>query len=443
MYFKVGEGFLNKSSIQDFQKQQMQSSCDWRVNQYMEFLSSSFFGPLKSFLLASFVEWKYLAVSTKNFKGIVGISWFNPKAKFSSLAEGGLLLILSGELHAENSQPADFCWMKRFDEKNTKVNFGCLECFQDDVQLSLIQHNNENISVSISIEKELSFEASFVSQSLPVPIVAEQHFKSHPYFIRKYTHWIVNNAMPVCNVFAEAFFSGLFLKKINQGVYGDESFFKINNAQLQMPHGFTNYNFKTYGKGYVEHSFGVCPMPLFGWDFCFSPGQLNKHDGFVMQLYRGSQSIRCLDFLYQQNEVKKIASFKNNEFECTWEDYIFDKEIKKNVPLVRKIKAENNFFRAECTVKIRNRIPFLREKSFFVKHFFISEETSQSHWSLTDKFTNHVVASENFSPSGGETAQSRWWYPVLGSAWDHSSMGTSKLHSSVNTVSAEIEVMHS
>jgi hypothetical protein len=147
--------------------------------------------------------------------------------------------------------------------------------------------------------------------------------------------------------------------------------------------------------------------------------------------------------MFIENNEEKHVHFSGNEFKCSWTDDKFDKSIRKNVPLQRTVSASNEFYTAHLTVSIQNRIPFLREQSFFVKHFFIAEEMSAASWTLVCNKTKKVLSVKHGIPSGGETAQSRWWVPIVGSVWNHASMGTSKLTHSSNTVSGEISFMHS
>ncbi len=57
-------------------------------------------------LAASYIEWRYYAILTETFHGIVGLALINPQGCFARVAESGLLLIITGLLDCPRTAAA-------------------------------------------------------------------------------------------------------------------------------------------------------------------------------------------------------------------------------------------------------------------------------------------------------------------------------------------------
>jgi len=157
--------------------------------------------------------------------------------------------------------------------------------------------------------------------------------------------------------------------------------------------------------GYYEHSFGIRPLPLHGWDFLFVP-DAERRQSVVMQTYRGSQALRYVEVCWQQDGGARYQRFNADSLQLSWAETTDDALLRAKRPLRRLIRAEAGGLRLQVDNRVLHRIPLLRPHRLAVRHFFISEEIGVADWTLRDA-RGHVVAEAVQQSCGGEVAHFR------------------------------------
>jgi hypothetical protein len=157
--------------------------------------------------------------------------------------------------------------------------------------------------------------------------------------------------------------------------------------------------------GYYEHSWGVRPLPLHGWDFLFVPDAAHGQSA-VLQTYRGSRALRYLDLCWRQDGEPRQHRFGADQLTLTWAESAADPLLGVRRPLVRRIEAADDGLRFELTGRVLGQIPLLRRRRLAVRHFFISEEIGIADWTLSDD-GGRVLAAAERQPCGGELAHVR------------------------------------
>ena len=154
-------------------------------------------------------------------------------------------------------------------------------------------------------------------------------------------------------------------------------------------------------------------MPVHGWDFLFAPC-LKKKAGIVLQTYRGSEKSSYLEVVWQQEDLNwKTLHIPQSECQIEWAESSWNPALRVHVPRKRLIRAQADGYSVEIENKIFGEIPFIRAHSPVVRHFFISEEVSQTTWRVLDSSGKTVVEVVD-ALSGGETARGRWFYNLNG-----------------------------
>jgi hypothetical protein len=161
--------------------------------------------------------------------------------------------------------------------------------------------------------------------------------------------------------------------------------------------------------GYAEHSVGVRPLPLQGWDFLFVPS-LDAGASLVLQTYRGSRALRYLEACWLDQGVPRHHRFQASRFRLDWAESAFDPILGVRRPLRRTITASDAGLRLRLDSRVLHRIPLLRPHRLAVRHFFISEEIGVADWRLSDR-SGRVLAEVSQQPCGGELAHVRWRTP--------------------------------
>lgn len=164
-----------------------------------------------------------------------------------------------------------------------------------------------------------------------------------------------------------------------------------------------------HGNGYYEHSFGLNPLPLHGWDFLFVP-DAQRQQGIVLQTYQRSQTLRYLEVLWHDGAEQRYTRFSADQLHLVWEDTYLDPHIHVRLPRKRVIVAHKPGLQLELENTILHQIPFLRPATPAVRHFFISEQIGVTNWRLMDDAGKLLVAVRD-QPSGGEIAHGRLWPP--------------------------------
>jgi hypothetical protein len=393
-------------------------------------LQSTLFQPFQRFSKSCYIEWRYFGLLSPEFQGIFGVSFFNTGEQFHSLAEGGLICIFAG---TTSQKKEHICWQHVFPMHSVQFlgseNEG-LFANAPGIRLRMEQISFQDAFVELSGPRapNVSFNLTGIP-ALSFPIVTAEDFRRVPG-----AHWIVNNASPVAKVKGK-----WHIPRTCAELLGRRESKQYPNY---LSDGFLNKQDTGCldGSGYYEHSFGLNPMPLNGWDFLFSPCLVSKPEGlsdspqgssqaypqsshpnrgesgpssFVMQTYPRSRDLRYLEVAWLQDNSPFHLRFGENEFEMKWKDFYFHPHIKANVPTHRSIWGSKNGFTIEVENRIDEILPFLRQNSFFVRHFFIAEEISSTKWTLRDP-SGRAVAGTNgvFENSGGEVAYPRIFTPA-------------------------------
>jgi|GEM_PF-552045 len=381
--------------------------------------------PIAALLPAAFIEWRYYAILTPEFHGILGVSLFNPKNQVESLTEGGLICILSGTLdgHAEH-----FCWQHVFPLSH--VHFSGDKCEDavaehEGIRLEVRQHALNAAHVALGPVKggaqserkdvpTFSFHHTGLEDTALFPCLVED-LKRVPG-----AHWIVHNPSPVARVegtlsLPAAMFRGWrTLAEGGMPNYASEGL--LARAQALSESGRETHPAfcaPVSGSGYYEHSFGVNPMPLHGWDFLFAPDAENG-TGLVMQTYLRSDAMRFIEVLWTEDGARKYTRFGKDDFSLEWSETVFHPQIRACVPLQRTITGKREGYTLSITNDIPEQLPFLRKKKFVVRHYFITEQMGTTHWVLKDKSGREVARSRPGGVlSGGEVAYPRVFTPGL------------------------------
>ena len=370
--------------------------------------------PLLPYLPATYIEWRYYSIISTQFQGIVGVSLFNPKNKFSRWAEGGLLVLVAGVLDspanveqlradAQNNNLKEVCWQKLFPTSCLKFSGPenqHLVALHEGIELSIQQIDIHISHVTLKGEGApmIDLVHTGLEKTSIFPAPAED-LKRVPG-----AHWIVHNPSPIASVDGSIHFSQKLVQ--NMPVQGLRNYPAFVSRQLQTTIAKSGHlaQFQK-ANGYYEHSFGMNPMPLHGWDFVFAPDAANKA-GLVMQTYQKSQEICFVEVFWKEQGEQKYTRFNHQEFSLKWAKSAWCEDIRATLPKVRTIHGHKSGYTLEVKNEVITQLPFLRRNTAVVRNFFISEEISVTSWSLKDAQGN-VVASATQLPSGGETAFAR------------------------------------
>ncbi len=355
--------------------------------------------PFRGFAKASFIEWRYYSIISKEFHGIFGAAIVNPENRLKHVAESGLLIIVAGIAGgADASTPVsnDFCWMKLFPmESLTFVEGSNAGVFghHGSVRLQMRQASDSHSFVDLSGVGAPTVRLE--SEGLSGFEISPQLGRDVSFFPG--THWIVNNSAPVARTRGTLSIAEVSWDSGTEGKFPNYASSGVNSKK----------EFSLNGDGYYEHSFGMNPMPMHGWDFCFVPNA-GAGNSLVMQTYRNSKELRYVDVHWTENGSLKSLRFDSESLSHEWVHRNRHNDMKTHVPIERLIRGSVAGYTLEARNKILHHVPFLRPKKFFVRHFYISEEISLTSWTLKDPAGN-VVCEVHDRPSGGETASLRFF----------------------------------
>jgi hypothetical protein len=379
-------------------------------------------GPLALLRLlpaASFIEWRYIAMLAPGFHGIVGASLVNPFGLFGNLAESGLLFIVAGVVdaphwraqshqHSANNGAygaanlQEICHMHLF--PTACLHFGgadatTLEATHEGVTLRMAQHTPQHGVVQCDWHGlHIELEHSGLEGVHLAPCFADD------LRLTPQAHWIVYNPSPIARVSGKIAFEQGSLAHLPQRTaqhYPD--FVSAALAQRVAERSHTIH--LDHANGYYEHSFGINPLPLHGWDFLFVP-DAERRQGLVLQTYPRSRTLRYVEVFWYADGEQKYTRFSAEHMQLRWRDRRLHPEMQVSLPGQRTITAFNGAFHLEVENTIPHRIPFLRPQSFAVRHFFIAEEIGLTTWRLKDT-SGRVLAEAIQQPSGGEVAHVR------------------------------------
>ncbi len=355
---------------------------EWRYPKYRDTLNET-----NILARTSYVEWRYYAIIHRGFHGIIGMSLLNPENHFQSISEGGFLILLAGLTDAPGSTeeslntkngtgtgPKELCRMHLF--KTTDCRFN------DPVDGSLIAEDSE---ASVKIVHTSSQAATVELKFKDGMSVNFSHRGIEDAFINPVTgkdlrvipggHWTVFCASPIATTSGDISIPG------------------------EKPIRWTD------APGYYEHSYGIHPLPLLGWDFLFAP-EPEKGQGIVLQTYRKSRELRYIETFWTEDGEVQYERFVVGEMDLKWEESYKDSIIGVRLPRVRQIKAKKNNLELSITNRIFCQVPLLRPEKLAVRHFFISEQISFTDWTLHRN--GKVIAEGEDVPSGGELAHFRF-----------------------------------
>jgi len=379
---------------------------------------------LRPALAASYIEWRYYSILSNTFHGIVGLALVNPRQRFLAIAESGLLLILAGvfddademggEVSREAAQPpaADhphaLCWMHLFPTATCgfdQLEAGSLVAADKHCRLTLRQQGPATTDLRLETDFGLHLRLTHAGLAgTAIDAVAGQDLNPLPG-----CHWVVHCPSPVALTSGEIRFGpefeGALAEANRQGAdaYAPPALLRRSRARSTAVR-WQNAN------GYYEHSFGIQPLPLFGWDFLFVP-DADRGQSLVMQTYRGSRQLRYVEVCWRDGGQPRYHRFDASQLSLHWSEQQHDPVLGATRPLRRLIRGEAPGLRLRLDNRVLHRIPLLRSSRLAVRHFFISEEIGVAHWTLSDD-QGQVIAEASNQPCGGELAHFRWRTPT-------------------------------
>ncbi len=366
-------------------------------------------GPVEA---ASFIEWRYYAILSPAFHGIVGLALVNPERRFGAIAEGGLLLIIAGVLGRPTAEAlpddaATLCWMHLFptdacnldDPTRGSLTAGDAECC---IALAHDGPASARIRIESGAGLRLDLEHAGLAGTALLPADGTD-LRDIPLGRWLGANWRVDCPSPVATTTGRIELDTGFVDRLPARPGADPSFASPPlKARVGAGAGYFEWR---HASGYYEHSWGVRPLPLHGWDFLFVP-DARRGQTAVLQTYRGSRALRYLDLCWQQDGNTRQHRFGADQLTLTWAESAADALLGVRRPLVRRIEAAGDGLRFELTGRVLGQVPLLRRHRLAVRHFFISEEIGIADWTLTDQ-GGRVLAAAERQPCGGELAHFR------------------------------------
>ncbi len=380
---------------------------------------------------ACFIEWHYFAVLSPAFHGIVGLAQVNPDCRFRRLAEGGLLLIIAGVVDrpplpstaAEvgdqgplfSSETAELCWMHLFAPEAYELDpSGApatgLSLRAGDAHCCLELRHASAAEAALQIEAKQGLKLTLSHLGLPgagLPNASDRHLDG--WLGRALgAHWQVQCPAPMAWSDGELLLEPGFLAGLGASPGGANPCYASAALRARIASGHQHVTWQA-ASGYAEHSFGIRPLPLQGWDFLFVP-KPETSEALVLQTYPGSQALRYLEVCWPQDAVLRQWRFPAESLRLDWPEQILDPVLGVRRPVRRRIEAEAGGLRLSLDNRVLHRIALLRRGRLAVRHFFISEEIGIADWRLSDD-SGRLLAEVRGQPCGGELAHRRLWVP--------------------------------
>ena len=368
---------------------------------------------------ASYIEWRYYAVLSPAFHGVVGLALVNPEYRLRAVAESGLLLIVAGVLDRPNlparavatppaaAATAAFCWMHLFPVTACRFDAngpGSLTAGDSECCVALAHRGLASADIEIEAGAGLKLRLEHVG--LADAAIPPQTGRDFPGAFGSGSfgaHWTVDCPSPVASTNGRLSLGAGLLTSLAQAS-GSTPGYATAALCERVAAGGGHWHWQS-AAGYYEHSYGVRPLPLHGWEFVFVPDAV-AGQSVVLQTYRGSQALRYLDVCWQQDGALRRQRFGTDALRLSWTESAHDPVLGVRRPLARRILAEANGLRLELYNRVLHRLPLLRSRTLAVRHFFISEEIGVADWTLTDA-TGRVLAATAGQPCGGELAHFR------------------------------------
>jgi hypothetical protein len=377
--------------------------------------------------LSSYVEWRYYAVLAPAFSGMVGLALFNPKRLFPTVAEGGLLLIISGVLDPEaasggadwsksaspvsKADPDHLCWMHLFAPEACAFDAagpGTVDAEDGQCRLRLRSPTRALAQLDLQTAGGLSLQLSHRGAwGLELPPASDAHLDGLSGRLTG-SHWRVTCPSPMARCDGVLRLSADALDGLADKPGGVTDSYASPALRDRVGAGGTRFRWRG-ASGYAEHSYGVRPLPLQGWEFLFVPSA-EAGQAVVLQTYRGSRVLRYLEVCWVQDGVERHHRFSGEHLRIDWSEVTFDPVLGVRRPLKRRVEARDAGLTLRLDNRILHRIPLLRRERLAVRHFFISEEVGVADWQLTDA-AGSLLASGVAQPCGGELAHLRLLVP--------------------------------
>lgn len=380
---------------------------------------------------ACFVEWRYFAVLSPAFHGIVGLALVNPDRHFRRIAEGGLLLIVAGVIdrprlpssaaEAGNRDPlfgeetAELCWMHLFTSEaceldppgsqsaGTGLRAGDAEC-------SLELHQVSAAEAVLQIEAGQGLKLRLSHLGIPGAGLPSAFDTGLDGWLGRAlgAHWQVQCPSPMAWSDGELAIEPGFLAGLDTAAGGLDPCYASAGLRARVASGNRRLSWQA-ASGYAEHSFGIRPLPLQGWDFLFVP-KPETSEALVLQTYLGSQALRYVEVCWLQDGALRQWRFPAQSLRLDWAEQVYDPVLGAQRPLRRRIEAAAGGLRLSLESRVLHRIPLLRRQRLAVRHFFISEEIGIADWCLSDD-SGRVLVEVQGQPCGGELAHRRLRVP--------------------------------
>lgn len=375
---------------------------------------------------ASFIEWRYYAVLSPAFHGIVGLALVNPENRLRTVAEGGLLLIVAGVLDGPalppraaslsgaapaGVAPAALCWMHLFPMDACRLDArgpGSLTAGDSTCCIALRHLGPAAADLEIASGSGLQLRLGHVGLAgTAIPPETGNDFAG--LFGTGYlgapwgAHWTVDCPAPVAVADGSLRIDGKFLKPLAEAP-GSTHGYATPALRERVAAGQGHWQWQR-AAGYYEHSFGVRPLPLHGWDFLFAP-DAQTGQSVVLQTYRGSRALRYLDVCWRADGAARRQRFGADALRLDWTERTRDPVLGVWRPLARRIEAEADGLKLSLHNRVLYRLPLLRRHKLAVRHFFINEEIGVADWTLRDS-TGRALAGAEGQRCGGELAHFR------------------------------------
>jgi hypothetical protein len=382
---------------------------------------------------ACFIEWRYFAVLSPAFHGIVGLALVNPERRFQRVAEGGLLLIIAGVVdrpplpdsagEAGGRDPlfgretAELCWMHLFAPEDCRFDpagsgAAAAGVRAGDAHCCLELRQPSAAEARLQVEAGQGLRLQLTHRGLPGAALPDALDTGLDGWLGRVLggRWQVQCPSPMAFTDGTLELEPGFLAGLAEMGGGMNPSFASAALRARVAAGRTGVQW-VGAAGYAEHSLGVRPLPLHGWDFLFVP-KPETGEGLVLQTYSGSRALRYLEVCWRDDSVPRQVRFPAEGLRLDWLDSITDPVLGVRRPLGRRIQAAGGGLHLRLESRVLHRIPLLRPRRLAVRHFFISEEIGVADWRLSDA-SGRVLAEVRGQPCGGELAHRRLRVPPV------------------------------
>lgn len=336
------------------------------------------------------------------------------------VAESGLLLIIAGvfdrtgseDTPAKNSRTAtlqELCWMHLFPVATCRFD-GDDQPHPEPEGLSA-EHEGHRLCLrqptparaELQLESSSGFRLQMMHAGLDGSTI--EPMPGDDFARLPGSHWLVHCPSPVAVTSGELCIDPAAAELLAPAAKPTETRRASPALLKRIRAGDAKFHWQD-ANGYYEHSFGINPLPLFGWDFLFVP-DAGRGQAVVMQTYRGSSQLRYVEVCWRDADQPRYHRFDAAQISLDWTKREFDPVLGADRPLCRVIRAEAGGLRLHVENRVLHRIPLLRPRRLAVRHFFISEEIGVADWTLSND-QDSIIAKARNQPCGSELAHFRW-----------------------------------